>query len=64
MMTKSGSVRARPRPDLLRHLVGTDDQLSLHVAALPGRNLVLDVEPGRPGRLGGATVRITFSGSP
>jgi hypothetical protein len=54
MITKSGSARVDRGPDLLRHLLGADDQLALHVTALLGGDLVLDVDPGHPGRLVGA----------
>src|ERR1700722_14150549 len=42
------------RADLLDHLLGRDDQLALHVAALLRGHLILDVNPGGPGRLVGA----------
>src|SRR5260370_41231903 len=42
------------RADLLDHLLGRDDQLALQVAALLRGHLVLDVDPGDPGRLVGA----------
>ena len=41
-------------PDLRRHLRRRYDELALHVAALLGGHLVLDVDPGDPGRLVGA----------
>ena len=52
MITNSGlRTRLDRRPDLRRHLSAPDDELALHVPALLRGHLVLDVDPGDPGRL-------------